>query len=189
MSRQIGLKDIMIAELLTDTSTGATYETPSKLERSIKATLKPKTSQTKLYSDDSMEEVINTFDSIDVEIELNQLTIESRALLQGAKIVKGVLLETKNDIAPTLALGFKSKKTNGKYMFVWLYKGSFELTEDTFETEEDKPKASTAKLKGTFYAREFDGAFRLIAHEDAVGVEPAFISAFFTEVAEQPATV
>lgn len=189
MSRTVGLKDITIAKLLTDTDTGATYEVPQKLERSISAKLKPKTTQTKLYSDDSIEEVINNFDSIDVEIEVNQLTMESRALLQGAKIVKGVLLETKNDIAPTLALGFKSKKTNGKYMYVWLYKGSFELTEDSFDTEEDKSKTGTAKLKGTFYAREFDGAYRLLADEDSVGFLPATAASWFTEVAEQPLAV
>lgn len=190
MARQIGLKDITIAKLLTDVSGGATtYETPTKLERSIKATLKPKTTQTKLYSDDSVEEVLNTFDSIDVEIELNQLTLESRALLQGAKVVKGVLLETKDDIPPVVALGFKSKKTNGKYKYIWLYKGTFEMTEDSFDTEEDKPKPSTAKLKGTFYARESDGAYRLITDEDATGIEPAFITTFFDAVAEQPTAV
>lgn len=189
MSRLVGLKDITIAQLLTDTSVGATYEAPTKLERSISAKLKPKASQIKLYSDDGVEEVINTFDSIDVEIELNQLTIESRAILQGSKIVKGVLVEKKSDIAPTLALGFKAKKSNGKYMFVWLYKGSFELCEDNFDTEEDKLKSQTAKLKATFYAREFDGAYRLIAEEDAIGFEPTTATGWFTEVQDQPVTI
>lgn len=188
--RRVGLKDITIAMLLTDAE-GAltTYETPTKLERSIKATLSPKASQVKLYSDDSVEEVINKFDSIDVEIELNQLTIESRAILQGSKIVKGVLLEKKTDIAPTIALGFKSKKTNGKYMYVWLYKGTFELSEDSFETEEVELKDQTAKLKATFYPRDYDGAYRAIADEDATGYEPATGTAWFEAVAEQPTEI
>jgi phi13 family phage major tail protein len=186
MARQVGLQNITIATLTKDDNTGATYGTPSKLERSIKATIKPKTSQQKLYSDDAVEEVINSFDSVEVEIELNQLSLESRALLQGATVVKGVLKETKNDIAPTIALGFKSKKSNGKYRFVWLYKGSFELTEDTYETEEDKVKGQTAKLKGTFYAREFDGAFRIIADEDATGYVATTGTNWFTTVAVQP---
>jgi phi13 family phage major tail protein len=189
MSRFIGLKDIHIAMLISDAVAGATYEVPTKLERSIKASLKPKSSQTKLYSDDSVEEVINLFDSIDVEIELNQLSIESRALLQGSTIIKGVLVEKKSDIAPTIALGFKAKKSNGKYMYVWLYKGNFELTEDEFETEEDKTKTQTAKLKGTFYAREFDGAYRLIADADATGFLPITATEWFTEVQVQPELV
>lgn len=186
MARQIGLKDIHIALLTKDDSTSVTYETPVKLERSISAKITPKTASEKLYSDDAVEEVINSFDSIDVEIELNQLSIESRTKLQGAKVVKGVLLETKDDIAPTLALGFKSKKSNGKYRYVWLYKGSFDLVADEYNTEEDKVKSQTAKLKGTFYARENDGAYRLIADEDATGIDTTMISAWFTTVQEQP---
>lgn len=184
--RQIGLKDIHIAVLTKDDNEGVTYEVPTKLERSISAKISPKTSSEKFYSDDSVEEVVNAFDSIDVEIELNQLSIASRALLQGAKVVKGVLVETKNDVAPVLALGFKSKKSNKKYRYVWLYKGSFELTEDEYATEEDKANGKTAKLKGTFYARENDGAYRLMADEDETEIDKATIDGWFTKVAEQP---
>jgi len=188
--RRVGLRDITIALLTADTvDVLTTYEAPTKLERSIKAQLTPKSSQVKLYSDDSVEEVINAFDSIDVEIELNQLTIESRAILQGATVVKGVLIEKKTDIAPTLAMGFKSKKTNGKYMYVWLYKGSFSLSEDTFETEEVDVKDQTAKLKATFYAREYDGAYRVMADEDATSYEATTGTEWFTSVSEQPAAI
>ena len=186
MARVKGLKDIHIAMLMADVSTGTTYELPTKLERSIKASLKPKASQVKNYSDDAVEEVINSFDSVDVEIEVNTLSIESRAILQGATIVKGVLVEKKTDIAPTLALGFMAKKSNGKYMYVWLYKGTFELCEDTYETEEEKTKTQTAKLKATFYAREYDDAYRIIADEDATGYLPTTGTEWFTKVAEQP---
>jgi len=188
--RRVGLKDITIALLTADTvDTLTTYEAPTKLERSIKAQLTPKSTQVKLYSDDSVEEVINAFDSIDVEIELNQLTLKSRSMLQGSSLVKGVLVEKKTDIAPTLALGFKSKKSNGKYMYVWLYKGSFSLSEDTFETEEVDVKDQTAKLKATFYAREYDGAYRTFADEDEEGYEPTTGTAWFTAVAEQPTVI
>lgn len=186
MSRQIGLKNIKVALLLTDTISGTTYAAPEALERAIKATLKPKSTQQKLYSDDSVEEVLNLFDSVDVSIELNQLSVESRALLQGSKVVKGVLVESKSDVPPVLALGFQSKKTNGKYRFVWLYKGSFSLSDDNFESETDKPKDQTSSLTATFYSRDFDGAYRLIADEDAAGMDPAFITAFFNTVATIP---
>ena len=195
MSRQVGLKDFTIAMVTSDTPTiGAVagaivYAAPQKIERSIKAVLKPKSTTTKLYSDDSVEEVVTLLDSIEVTIELNQLSVESRALLQGSTVVKGVLLETKDDVAPTLAIGFRSKKTNKKFRYVWLYKGSFEITEDTYETEEDKTKAQTATLVGTFYPRESDGAFRIIADEDSELMEPAFITSFFTAVAEQPTVI
>ena len=189
MSRQVGLKNIHIALLTEDIVSGTTYETPVKLERAIKATLKPKATQTLLYSDDSVEEILNKFDSIEVSIELNQLSLTSRALLQGAKVIKGVLVEGKDDIAPMLALGFQSKKSNGKFRYVWLYKGSFGVGDDTYESEADKIKDQTASLTATFYPRESDGLYRLIADDDEVGIDAATITSFFTIVAEQPAEV
>jgi len=186
MARQIGLRDIHIALLTKDDNTGATYATPTKLERAISAKLSPKVNSENIYSDDTVEDVITSFDSIEVEIELNQLTLTSRATLQGASVVTGVLIESKQDLAPTVALGFKSKKHNGKYRFVWLLKGKFELAADEYDTEADKPAPKTAKLKGTFYSRDFDGNFRFIADEDEVGIDPAILTAWFTAVPAEP---
>ena len=123
---------------------------------------------------------------MDVEIEINQLSLESRAKLQGAKVVKGVLIESKNDIAPTIALGFKSKKNNGKYRYVWLLKGKFEIASDEYDTEGEKPQPKTAKLKGSFFARDNDGNFRFIADEDATGIDPTIISGWFSAVPVEP---
>ena len=122
-------------------------------------------------------------------VPLNQLTLASRAKLQGAKVIDGVLIENKNDIAPTIALGFRSKKSNGKYRYVWLLKGKFELTADEYDTEAEKPQPKSAKLKGSFYAREFDGNFRFIADEDEVGVDLAIITAWFTAVPDEPVVI
>lgn len=187
MSRQVGLKDIHIAILTEDTSSGTIYEKPEKLERAISAKITPKSNTENIYSDDAVEDVIAAFEGIDVEIELNQLSLTSRAKLQGAKIVKGVLIENKNDIAPTIALGFKSKKTNGKYRYAWLLKGKFEITSDEYDTEGEKPAPKTAKLSGKFFARDFDGNYRFIVDEDETGVDETIISGWFTAVPEEPA--
>ena len=189
MARQIGLRDIYVATVTLDDDTAATYEAPSKLERAISAKITPKTSSENIYSDDSVEDVILAFEGVDVEIEVNQLTLSSRAKLQGAKVVDGVLIENKNDLAPTIALGFRSKKSNGKFRYVWLLKGKFELTSDEYDTEAEKPSPKSAKLKGSFYAREYDGNFRFIADEDETGIDPAIIAAWFTAVPDEPVAV
>lgn len=180
MARQMGLKDIHIAILTDDISSGVTYETPEKLERAISAKLSPKSNTENIYSDDSVEDVIAAFEGVDVEIEVNQLSLASRAKLQGAKVVKGVLIENKDDIPPTIALGFKSKKTNGKYRYVWLLKGKFELSSDEYDTEAEKPNPKSAKLSGKFYARDFDGSYRFIVDEDGTGVDVSIVSEWFT---------
>lgn len=189
MARQIGLRDIHIAVLKSDDNTGVTYDPPIKLERAISAKISPKSNSENIYSDDSVEDVITAFDGVDVEIEVNQLSLTSRAELQGAKVVKGVLVENKDDIPPTIALGFKSKKNNGKYRFVWLLKGKFELAADEYDTEAEKPKAQSAKLKGKFYSRESDGNYRFIADEDQQEIEQSIITSWFTAVPEEPVSV
>ena len=192
MSRQVGLRDIYVAELLTDTSGVAgetTYETPIKLERAISAKLSPKSSSESVYSDDAVEDIISAFEGVEVEIEVSQLSLTSRALLQGAKVVKGVLIENKEDMPPTIALGFKSKKNNKKYRYVWLLKGKFAPSNDDYETEAEKPKSQSATLKGTFYSRDSDGNYRFIADEDEVGADQTIITSWFTAVLEEPVVV
>ncbi|MFV0503754.1 MAG: major tail protein [Lachnospirales bacterium] len=186
MARQIGLKDIHIALLTNDDNTGVAYDVPAKLERAISAKLSPKSNSENIYSDDTVEDVITAFEGVDVEIEINQLSLESRAKLQGAKVVKGVLIESKDDMPPTIALGFKSKKNNGKYRYVWLLKGKFELASDEYDTEGEKPQPKSAKLKGTFFARDFDGNYRFIGDEDATGVDQTIIDGWFTAVPDEP---
>lgn len=185
MSRQIGLRDVSFAKLLTDTSEGTTYDTVKKYERSISAKLTPKSSSENQYSDDSMEDVVSAFDSVEVEIELNQLTPETRAFLQGAKVINGILVESKNDIAPYVAMVFRSVKANGKYRYVCLYKGKFELVADNYETQSDKIKSQTATIKGTFMPR-FDGNYRLIADEDATGANATALQAWLTTIPSIP---
>ena len=186
MARQIGLKDIHIAILKTDTITATTYDLPIKLERAISAKLSPKSNSENIYSDESVEDIITAFEGGDVEIEVNQLSLISRAKLQGAKVVKGVLVENKDDISPIIALGFKSIKNNGKYRYVWLLKGKFELASDEYDTEAEKPKAQSAKLKGNFYSRDFDGNYRFICDEDEEGVDLTIIGGWFTAVPSEP---
>lgn len=187
MARIKGLKDISFAKLLTDVAkTGATYDAVKKYEKSISAKITPKSESETEYSDDSVEDVVNQFSQIDVEIELNMLSTETRAFLQGSKVVDGILVENKDDVAPYVAMIFKSKKSNGKYRYVCLYKGKFELSADNYETESEKIKTQTATLKATFMAREFDGNYRLIADEDTDGVVVADLEKWFTTVPPIP---
>lgn len=65
-------------------------------------------------------------------------------------------------------------------------KGKFELASDEYDTESEKPKAQSAKLKGNFYPRGFDGNYRFICDEDAEGVDATIISGWFTAVPVEP---
>ncbi|MDT8718984.1 phage tail protein [Clostridium sp. 19966] len=186
MSRQIGLKDVSFAKMLTDVLAGATYDTVKKYERTLSAKITPKSDTETEYSDDNVEDIVSQFTSVDVEIELNQLSLETRAFLQGSKVVNGILIENKDDIAPYVYMAFRSKKANGKYRYVALFKGKFELTADNFETQADKVKSQTATIKGTFMARDFDGNWRLIGDEDANVTDVTALASWLTTVPTIP---
>lgn len=186
MPRQIGLRDVYFAKLTKDDATGVTYATPVRIARAINAKISPKTASEKFYSDDSVEEVINTFDSIDVEIEVNQLTLSSRALLQGITIgANGELIEKDSDLPPEGALLFRSKKSNGAFRYVALYKGKFQLVEDEYGTITDSVEGKTPTLSGSFYARVNDGVWRYTVDSDETGAPTAKMTAWFTTV-QQP---
>ena len=90
-----------------------------------------------------------------------------------------VLTYNHDDIAPYVALGFKIKKSNGKYRYVWLLKGKFDEVAEEAATQEDKAKFTTPKVKGTFMSRE-DGNWKYSADEDS-GVIPAnFLSTVYS---------
>ncbi|MGL5245385.1 MAG: major tail protein, partial [Sarcina sp.] len=103
---------------------------------------------------------------IEVEIELNDLSPEQEAILRGCKYENGFLLDNQDDMANEIAIGWRAKRTDKKYEFVWLYCGKFsEGISDAYETQQDKLKTQTPKLKGTFYPRAKDGNWRVRVNE------------------------
>lgn len=183
MSRRIGLSDVYIAKVLTDISTGipaTTYDTPVKIASALTAKISPKTNSQNVYSDDTLEEIETSFDSIDVEVGINQLSLESRALLQGLEVINGEISESSEDIAPDVALGFRSLKSDGTYEYVWLLKGKFQTVEDEYATKADKIDSKTPTIKGTFGPRLSDKKYRIIADSKTAGTTR--ISGWFTAV-------
>lgn len=161
------MKDLYYAVVTKNTASEYVCEAPKKLCKAISATIKTKFNSEKLYSDSELEDTINQFDSIDVELEGDHISAADRAVLLGATYDGGVLVENTNMEAPEVAIMFRDKRKNGKYEFVCLYCGKFgEEDEDKHETSEEKLKAQSESLKGTFYGRAKDGQFRLRIFED-----------------------
>lgn len=165
-SRRMGLRDISIALVTENTISNYTTDAVKKLARSISAKVTEKKKVDTTYSDDGTEEVIETLDSIEIEIELNDLSPEQEALLKGCTYENGFLVDNQDDMANEIAIGWRGKRTDRKYEFVWLYCGKFnEGATENYETQEDKLKTQTPKLKGTFYPREKDKNWRCRVNE------------------------
>ena len=87
--RQIGLKDVHVAIIESDGSSGTVYKTPVKISRAITAKITPSVNSETLYSDDGVEDELTAFAGCEVEIEQNALTLEHRALILGKKYSNG----------------------------------------------------------------------------------------------------
>jgi len=186
----IGLKNLVYAKLTKDDNTGVTYDTVNTIAGAIDAKITPTTNTDNLYADDGVAETVTSMGEISVELEVSDLPVNVLADLQGHTVdTNGTLIKKSTDQAPYVAIGFKSKKSNGKYKYVWLYKGKFSLVEEEYHTNEDKANFSTPKLKGTFVKRVYDEAWQATADEDATGFTQAVADSWFTSVYEENAVV
>jgi phi13 family phage major tail protein len=166
MARTIGFRDVYIAKVTKNDATGYTADTPVKLAKSISGKFAEKFNVEKNYADDQLDEILRSFDSVDIELEITKLTPEQREILFGQKVTKGVAVANANDIAQDFAIGFRAKNSNGKYEFYWYYVCSCESPDErNFETVADKPKSQNPKLKITGRAREIDSNYRVMIDE------------------------
>ena len=181
---QVGFKDIHYAKLKTDeVGKPVEYETPKKLARAIEGTLTPTMNQETLFADDAPAEVAEALGEITLELNVDDLPPEVLADILGSKINEdGVLESGKEDFSPYVAVGFRALKSNGKYRYVWLYKGKFVLPEQGYKTKEDTPEFQTPSITANFITRESDGLWKVQMDEDMEGVGEGIAENWFKEV-------
>ncbi|MHB1651390.1 MAG: major tail protein [Desulfitobacteriaceae bacterium] len=178
----VGLDNLYYAVMTKDDSTGVAYMAPVKIAGAINVKVDPKQNSATLYADNGPSETSTTLGEIAVEAEAKDIGIDDQATLLGHTVIGGVIVCKSTDSAPYVALGYKSKKSNGKYRYTWLSKGKFEEIPIDNQTQEDKPKFQTPKLKGTFIMRQYDNDWRKMADEDHVDYVPATGTNWFTAV-------
>lgn len=188
-SRTMSFRDIYVARVTANTEKTYTTDTPVKLARAITGKVSDKFSSEKIYSDDGVEETVTSYEGTDVELEVNSLAPQDKAYVFGHLYKNGFLVKNKDDRAPEVAVGYRAKKLNGKYEFVWLYVGTFgQGYDDEYETKQDKVSTKTATLKGSFYERAIDGNFYVSVDEsnllDEHADAKAAIADWFSKVQE-----
>lgn len=167
-ARGLGLKDVYVAPVTTNTTSKYVCGVPQELARGITAKITTKINSDNLYSNSALEDTVSQFSEVDVELEVDHLTMAKIALLKGATLTNGVLTEKNSDESSEVALMFRDRRNNGKYEFVCLYVGKFftDSLDEEYKTSEDKVVTSTRTIKGVFRGRECDGAYRCRVMED-----------------------
>lgn len=150
---RIGCDNLVYAKMTTEDTASSVpvYATPIVAAGVMRVNINPNSSLSTAFYDDGPGESAATLGNIEVEIQKNLLTSTQRADLLGHTIdANGGVVYGGSDVPPWVAVGFRTLKSNGKYRYVWLYKGKFADPEDNNETKSDSINFQADTITGQF---------------------------------------
>jgi phi13 family phage major tail protein len=186
----IGLDKPFYAKITEDENDNESYGTPKVMAKAIDVDLSIELLQAILYADDSADVVVNQFKQGTFSIGINDLAPSVAADLLGTTVDKnGAVVYSIEDVAEPVAVGFRALKPNGKYRYFWLYKVTFSVPSDKFETKKDSINFQTPQLTGTVTRRNKPDSkgkhqWKTEITEGEDGVSDSVISGWFDEVYE-----
>lgn len=153
MATRIGCDNLVYATMTTEdtATTEPVYGDVKQAPGVMSLNINPNGTLETLFADDGPMDTASTLGRIEVEIQKNELTSQQKADLLGHEIDEnGAVVFSDNDVAPWTAIGFRTLKSNGKYRYVWLYKGKFTEPEDNNETKGDSINFQADTISGQF---------------------------------------
>lgn len=150
-----GVEGLVAAEVMNDdneTGEGKGYVTGEVFSVAGVAEISRTTesSNESHYYDNMPAIVISSTGADEVTITTSAIPFEVLAKITGQNYdaATGTLIEGARD-NKYFALGYKTKKTNGDEVYVWRYKGTFNIPDSTFATEDDGTDANGQELTYT----------------------------------------
>jgi phi13 family phage major tail protein len=160
-----------------------TFGTPKRLAKAISAKLDVSVADGTLPGDDGVAEQVSEFSSAKLSLNVVDLTDADVAALLGENIdsTTKIIFAGKDDAPPYVAIGFRAKKSDGKFRYIWLYKGKFSPPSEEFATKADKIEFKSPTIEGLFQALNKNGLWK--ADITALPTDSA-AAAWFTAVPE-----
>ena len=186
----IGLDSLYYAKITEDTNGDETYSSPIKLAKAMTAELSVELAEATLFADDGASEIVKEFKSGTISLGIDDIGVTAAQDLTGAKIDNNhVVVSTSDDSCEPVAIGFRAKKSNGKYRYYWLYRVKFGIPGASLQTKGDSITFSTPTIEGTVMRRnKVDGLnnhpWKSEVNEDDSSVSSSTISGWFSEVYE-----
>ena len=186
----IGLDKLYYAIITEGTDGVETYGAPKVLAKAISAELAPQIAEATLYADDGAAENVKEFTSATFTLGVDDLASDVMADLLGVTVDQnGVVVSTPDDAAPYVAVGFRAKRSNGKYQYFWLYRVKFGVPNNTLATKGESITFNTPSIVGTVMRRnKADGKgghpWKVDVVEGATGVTAATINGWYDNVYE-----
>ena len=150
----IGLDKLYYAPI-TESATGdETYGVPAILAKAISAELSVELAEATLYADDGAAEIVKEFKSGTLSLGVDDIGAAIASALTGATIDSNqVIISASEDGGTPVAIGFRAKKSNGKYRYFWLYRVKFGIPATNLATKGDSITVSTPTIEGTVLRR------------------------------------
>lgn len=186
----IGLDKLYYAKITEDASGMETYDTPVQLAKAITAELSVELAEAILYADDGASEIVKEFKSGTLSLGVDDIGSTVASDLTGAVIdTNKVLISSSEDGGAPVAIGFRAKKSNGKYRYFWLYRVKFGIPQTNLETKGDSITFSTPTIEGTIMRRNKADAkgrhpWKAEVTEGAEGVAEEVITSWYESVYE-----
>ena len=150
----IGLDKLFYAKITEDENGNETYATPAQLAKAMSAELSVELAEATLYADDGAAEIVKEFKSGTLSLGVDDIGATAASDLTGATIDdNGVVVSTSEDGGDPVAVGFRAKKSNGKYKYYWLYRVKFGIPATNLATKGDSITFSTPTIEGTILRR------------------------------------
>ena len=126
VSSTVGLKNVVIAPLVTDTDAEHTYGELQLLAGAIEASITPENADPDIqYADDAEFDTLYPDPELSFKTKMADIPLAIQEMIFGNQIDdNGVLVRTASDKPGYFAVGFKSEKADGNFRYVWLYKGA-----------------------------------------------------------------
>jgi phi13 family phage major tail protein len=185
---KIGLDNLYIAEVTADSAAAYTADTPAWLAPAAEASQEPSTAFQIQYADDQPYDVATSEGETKLALKITGLDLETLAMITGKVFddTTGRMYDN-GGIAPFMALGFRSKKSNGSYRYYWYLKGKFDMPKEAVATLADKPDPKTLDLSFTAIRTVYkfdlgdidDSVKRVIGDDDTAAFDD---TGWFTQV-------
>ena len=125
-----------------------------QLAKAMNADLSVELAEATLYADDGAAEIVKEFKNGTLSLGVDDVGASVASDLTGATIdANGVVVSTSEDGGDPVAVGFRAKKSNGKYKYYWLYRVKFGIPATNLATKGDSITFSTPTIEGTILRR------------------------------------
>jgi phi13 family phage major tail protein len=186
----IGLDSLFYAPITESEGDVETYGTPLKLAKAISTELSVELAEAILYADDAASEVVKSFKNGTLTLGIDDIGKASAMALLGVRTdANGVIISSGEDTALPVAIGFRARKSNGKYRYFWLYRTIFGVPSTSLQTKGDSIEFQTPTIEGIVTVRnkldwQNKHPWKTEVTEGDEGVNPDVIAHWFDSVYE-----